>query len=125
MNGFIGWLSPYRRYIKLALCAVFVVCSYLFFSPQEIPVKISNADKLAHIMVFFSLSLLFFFSSELSRIRQIVLLFAYGITVEVIQHFISYRSGGFDDVLADGIGIVLFYLLTLIPHLIRRQKHSD
>lgn len=50
-----------------------------------------------------------------SRLWQIVILVGYGIAVECVQYYIPYRSGGLDDVLADALGVVLFYALTLMP----------
>ncbi len=123
MKGFIGWLFTDRRYVKLALSGAFFVCCYLFFSQQNIPVDINNGDKWAHIIIFFGLSFLFFFSTKLARYWQVLILLVYGAGVEVIQHFISYRSGGFDDVLADTAGILLFYSLSLTPLLFNR-RHS-
>ena len=49
-----------------------------------------------------------------SRLWQIVILVSYGIAVECVQYYIPYRSGGLDDVLADALGVVLFYTLTLM-----------
>ncbi|NRA61015.1 MAG: VanZ family protein [Psychrobium sp.] len=125
MKGIIGWLLNDRRYVKLALSGAFFVCCYLFFSQQNIAVDINNADKWAHIIVFFGLSFLLFFSTKLARYWQVLILLAYGAGVEVVQHFISYRSGGFDDVLADATGIFLFYGLSLAPLLFNRRRSSD
>jgi len=89
--------------------------SYLFFSPQSLPNNIPHSDKYGHILVFFCLSILIYKSINIKRIYQILILISYGIAVEWIQYYIPYRSGGFDDVIADGLGVVLFYSLTLIP----------
>lgn len=52
---------------------------------------------------------------NISRRYQIFILISYGAAVECVQYYIPYRSGGFDDVIADGLGVILFYCLTLIP----------
>jgi len=115
------WRNP-LHFIGYLIAAV-VVCSYLFFSPQNLPQNIPNSDKIGHIIVFFTLSLLLFKATNWRRPIQILALLGYGVLVECIQHFIPYRSGGIDDVVADAAGIVLFYLLTLIPAI--RKKMSN
>jgi len=86
--------------------------SVLFFTQQSVPQAIPNSDKIGHILVFFILALLLFKSVDFNRARQMVLLLSYGIGVEIIQHFIPYRSGSVADVIADAAGLLLFYLLT-------------
>lgn len=98
-----------------ALVISIVVFSYLFFSQQSLPSDIPHTDKYGHIVVFFCLSILFYKCMSISRRYQIAILVGYGISVECVQHFIPYRSGGLDDVIADTIGVILFYVLTLLP----------
>ena len=92
-----------------------IVFSYLFFSPQSLPDNIPHSDKYGHIIVFFCLSVLVYKCINIAKRYQITLLVGYGVAVECVQHFISYRSGGVDDVIADAIGVALFYILTLVP----------
>ena len=104
------------RPLSIAILSLSVIVfSYLFFSPQSLPDNIPHSDKYGHIIVFFCLSVLVYKCINIAKRYQITLLVGYGIAVECVQHFISYRSGGFDDVIADAIGVVLFYILTLIP----------
>jgi VanZ family protein len=86
-----------------------LVCSYLFFSQQNVPTDIAHSDKYGHVAVFFTLSLLLYKGFSLTIPKQILIVFSYGIAVEIIQSFIPYRSGGIDDVVADLVGILLFY----------------
>jgi VanZ family protein len=115
VKSFIVSLWHSRRFSLFILITSILVFSYLFFSQQSLPNDIPHTDKYGHIFVFFCLSILVYKCFEIKRIYQIVLLVGYGIAVECIQHFISYRSGGIDDVVADALGVSLFYLLTLIP----------
>lgn len=115
MKSFIQNLWQSRALSLAVLLASILVFSYLFFSPQSLPTNIPHTDKYGHIIVFFCLSILIYKCINISRRYQILILISYGIAVECIQYFIPYRSGGLDDVIADGLGIVLFYLLTLIP----------
>jgi VanZ family protein len=104
------------RGLSLALLLTSIlVFSYLFFSRQSLPSDIPHTDKYGHILVFFCLSILIYKCINIRRRYQIVILIAYGIAVECVQYYIPYRSGGLDDVIADGLGVILFYCLTLIP----------
>lgn len=105
------WHNP--MHFLAYLIGATLIFSYLFFSPQSLPQDIPNSDKIGHIIVFFFLALLMFKGTRLRRRTQMLILLSYGISVECIQHFIPYRSGSFDDVVADAAGFLLFYLLTL------------
>jgi len=106
----------HSRLISIAILSLSIIgFSYLFFSPQSVPNNIPHSDKYGHIIVFFCLSILIYKCINIAKRYQITLIVGYGAAVEGIQHFISYRSGGIDDLIADIIGVVLFYLLTLIP----------
>lgn len=107
------WYS--RSFSIIILSVSIIVFSYLFFSPQTLPDNIPHSDKYGHIIVFFCLSVLVYKCFNIAKRYQITLLVSYGVAVEGIQHFISYRSGGFYDVVADSIGVALFYLLILVP----------
>lgn len=117
------WQNPtiFLAYLIVAL----TLFSYLFFSPQSIPTQIPNSDKIGHIVTFFVLGLLFFKASKLPRRYQILLLAAYGIAVECIQHFIPYRSGDINDVIADATGILLFYALTVLPFIKHKLRNDN
>lgn len=112
MASFISSLWHNRTVSLSVLVISLLVFSYLFFSKQNLP-DIPNSDKYGHIIVFFCLSVLMYKCFKLSRIAQMIILIGYGIAVECVQHYIPYRSGGLDDVLADALGVILFYALTL------------
>lgn len=117
MKSFFVSLWHNRRLSIFILITSIVVFSYLFFSKQSLPNDIPHTDKYGHIIVFFCLSILVYKCFDIKKRYQIIILVGYGVAVECIQHFISYRSGGVDDVIADAIGVSLFYLLVLIPSL--------
>jgi len=102
-------LSNNHNFFRAMFVTALVICSYLFFSQQDVPTNIAHSDKYGHILVFFVLSLLLYLSWFKSVLVQVALLTSYGIAVEVIQSYIPYRSGGIDDVVADVIGIALFH----------------
>lgn len=102
-------LKNNRKFFMIIFSTTLIICCYLFFSQQNVPTSIKHSDKYGHILVFFTLSLLLYKSTGLTIIKQILVLTGFGIGVEVIQSYIPYRSGGVDDVIADVIGILLFY----------------
>jgi len=111
-------ISNNKNIFRAMFFTALVICSYLFFSQQNVPSDIAHSDKYGHILVFFVLSLLLYLSWHKSVLVQVVLLTSYGIAVEVIQSYIPYRSGGIDDVIADVIGVALFHT---VAHLALRK----
>jgi|GEM_PF-352083 len=116
-------VSRLKKIFGLLFLLALVFCSYLFFSQQDVPTDIAHSDKYGHIIVFFGLSLLLYNSAAISRWAQMAILTSYGVAVEVIQSYIPYRSGGIDDVIADVIGILLFYVgAYLVQHKLGGNK---
>jgi len=88
-----------------------------------------NADKLLHASAFFILSFLLnrASSSINRRIRNMFSLLSFGILIEFLQSFTSYRTVSFWDVMADLVGILLFqltYSLLKEIQLKRREKRE-
>ncbi|CBL46887.1 Hypothetical protein HDN1F_33040 [gamma proteobacterium HdN1] len=111
----------------MALRCVFVfalvVVSTLAFSakPPELTMLIS--DKLNHLAAFFALAaLLDQTARNVSFWRVVVIwLLAYGLWIECVQGWLSYREASLLDVGADAIGICLYGLVrTRIVHLLAR-----
>lgn len=77
------------------------------------PLLTSVNDKVGHIVAFLYLAFLLDFSFPESRfdILKVILLLAYGLLIEVIQYFLPYRTSSFLDLLADGVGVALYFLL--------------
>jgi len=77
------------------------------------PLLTSVNDKVGHIVAFLYLAILLDFSFPESRfdILKVILLLAYGLLIEVIQYFLPYRTSSFLDLLADGVGVALYFLL--------------
>jgi len=88
-----------------------------------------NGDKVLHASAFFVLSFLLnrASSSIHRRIRNMFSLLAFGILIEFLQSFTSYRTVSFWDVMADLVGILLFQLTYSILkeiQLKRREKRE-
>jgi hypothetical protein len=58
--------------------------------------------------------------------KKILSLLAYGVTIELVQHFLPYRDSELWDIVADGVGLLLYGLslplLRRLPGL--RQRWS-
>ena len=93
---------------KLAIVCIIVLAS-LKNSPSLGP--ITSYDKFNHLAAFFVLSFVFELSHpHLKPLFKVLLLIAFGTFIELLQAFIPWRSAELLDVVADGIGISIFYL---------------
>ncbi|NRA82320.1 MAG: VanZ family protein [Gammaproteobacteria bacterium] len=114
-----------KKFFSFIFYTALIVCCYLFFSQPAFNIDVAHSDKYGHIMVFFTLAMLLNRFSALRIKLQILLLTGFGISVEIVQSFIPYRSGSVDDVVADILGLLLFYgLLKLIEHFSATNKHD-
>lgn len=89
----------------------------------------SLGDKVLHAAAFLTLSALLDFSFPMTPFgpRKIAMLMAYGMAIEVVQHFLPFRTFSLLDWLADGAGIALYVaaatpVLKRIPWLQRRWE---
>ncbi len=120
-------LLAYKALLKRAFQIAFVICIvailYLATSNFTGNAVLNYSDKLNHAFAFFVLYFLLDigFSDTISHFYKISLLILFGVLIECIQYFISYRSSSFEDILADIVGIG-FYLL-FYP-LIRKYRTS-
>ncbi|MEZ9237857.1 MULTISPECIES: VanZ family protein [Shewanella] len=104
--------------LKLFFTGAFVVAvlvvSYLVFSKPNYPVTFSNMDKVGHTVSFLGLAFLAYFAFKPKWYWMCSVLTAYAILIEVIQSQIPYRSASVADVVADVLGIALFYLFLFV-----------
>jgi VanZ family protein len=102
-----------------------VAVTYLATTELEFTVVSSIYDKLNHFAAFLVLALLLDFSFPNSRFNtdKIILLIAYGVGIEVVQHYLPDRMFSFFDVGADILGLVGYGLL--IPFLKRIPLFED
>ena len=98
---------------RILLVVSLLLFTYLATIELELPVMTSIDDKFGHVLVFLYLAFLIDYSFPASRFNllKIVPLLLYGVVIEVIQYFIPHRMFSLLDLLADGIGIVIYALL--------------
>ncbi len=82
-------------------------CTLLFLLPASGLPAINIWDKAMHAGVFALLMILALPAYKKNRAAEEIamLLIAYGLAIEVVQHFIPTRSFSLLDVLADAIGV--------------------
>jgi len=97
---------------RFALLAALIGVSWLAFSSTSIRPAHLGSDKVNHAFAFFVLSLLIDNAFPRVRFLRVKLwpLLAYGVAIEIIQRFVS-RDPSWLDLVADGVGISLYWLL--------------
>lgn len=83
-------------------------CSYLSLTSAPPGVMLTVSDKLLHavgyLLLYLSCSLAYPFPAY--RARKLILLLAYSVIIEMIQHFIPHRGFSLLDILANGFGLL-------------------
>lgn len=105
MNGLVR--MAFRMTFVLAVAGI----SYLAFTPVPYPGGIEIiSDKVLHAAAFFTLALLLDFSfpnTPFNR-EKVAALLAYGVGIEIVQYFLPWREASLFDILADGIGMLIY-----------------
>ena len=112
-------------YFRVSFCITLVMIAYLATSSLEFTPVSSIYDKVNHMAAFLVLGLLLDFSFPKSRFNtnKIFPLIAYGISLEMIQHYLPHRMFSFFDIGADILGLFAYGLL--IPFIKRIPVLSD
>ena len=107
------------------MCISLVVITYLATAELGYTVFPFNYDKINHLATFLVLALLVDFSFPNSRFNsvKIFLLLGYGLSIEIIQHFLPHRMFSMLDIVADSFGLLAYGLL--IPFIKRLPAFSD
>lgn len=109
---------------------VFVVLLILYFTTTSTQYEAAQSinDKVSHALAFLVLSFLADYAFPLSRFNlfKVLALIGYGILIECIQYFLSYREFSLLDMIGDGVGIVVYWfcipLVSRLPVLRQRQQ---
>jgi VanZ family protein len=106
---------------RLLLAITLLIVTWLMLSPSVGEGGIPINDKVAHALVFGLLALLAHASWPMRDFdrRFWIALLAYGLAIEILQHFIPHRSFSLLDLAADGLGIALYAWLhpVILPRL--------
>lgn len=111
----------FRVLLVVALLAI----SFLATTRFTIPVTQEMNDKLNHALAFFMLALLVDLSFPAWTFRsKVLVLIAYGLSIEIMQAYLPYRSCSLFDLGADAVGLALYGIcqpaLRYVPFLGKR-----
>ena len=100
--------KQYKILFFIAVTSILV----LALIPNNGKIHIGTWDKANHFIAFFTLSFLLNRASSTmdARIRNMLSLLGFGMSIEIFQAFTSYRSSDIYDILADSVGIVVFQI---------------
>ncbi|ALD91096.1 VanZ family protein [Cupriavidus gilardii] len=111
--------SPWRLAFWLCLCAVLT----LALMPPTTPMPTTGWDKSNHLLAFATLGVLGWRAYPSRPWLVPIGLLVYGGLIEWLQSMTPYRSADAIDVLADGLGLALGWLLHgLVRSLMRRLR---
>ncbi len=112
-----------KKYYKIAFFAATFAIFILAVIPNGGGID-TGWDKANHFIAFFTLSLLLNRASSTThaRIRNALSLLAFGMLIEVVQAFLDYRSADYHDIIADGIGILIFQLMLSLYRLYKEKR---
>ena len=125
MSKYLYLLS--RNQFKVIFFITVIAILYKALTPPGTPIlDFDNGDKVLHASAFIVLSFLLnrASSSMHRRIRNGLSLLAFGILIEFLQSFTSYRTVSFLDVVADLVGILLFQLSYSILKKTQLKRHE-
>jgi VanZ family protein len=97
---------------RIALLVALVVITHLATTSMHYPVVEDISDKVNHIIAFYVLALLIDFSFPNSEfgLAKVSVLLGYGLAIESIQYFLPFRSASLFDVVADSVGLIVYWL---------------
>jgi hypothetical protein len=103
--------------IKLIFWTLIVVISCIAFYPVGFYISdFTFRDKINHIAAFVTLAVIMYRAYPQSFRKIAAYLSAYGIFIEIVQHFLPNRTFSFADFAADLIGIAFGYAAVKIHH---------
>ena len=110
------------KYLYLALFVTIAIGIFSLIKPSKTNgisfFKFENADKLEHLIAYFSLGLSWFFAtknvSNKKQSKNIVIFscIIFGTIIEILQGTITnYRTADYKDIIANSVGVLLALLL--------------
>jgi len=115
---------------RLALLAAVAVVMHLATTQINYPVVENMNDKANHILAFYVLGFLADFSFPRNNFgfTKVLSLLGFGLSIEVIQYFLPFRSFSLYDLVADTVGLAVYWAsLPALKHLplLRRRWNID
>lgn len=113
-----NWTTLWRW----AFGSVALVVLVLALMPPVPHMPTTGWDKANHLLAFAVLAWLGIHAYPQRMASVLSGLLAYGVLIEILQSFTTYRSADWHDLLADGLGLLLGWLLTRMQ---RRKKGQE
>jgi len=114
--------QSFYRWLCL-LCFFLATASFLAeLNGHRIIAGFAHIDKVAHFGIFAILSALLWKGFKVSPVTALIVLGAYGGSIELAQHYFTRRHGDWFDLLADIGGVISFYLVRSVWHRIRPRS---
>lgn len=110
----------FRLFFLLAM--LIIACIAFLPNYDNLPELTSFSDILNHFAAFFVLSLLLERGFCLRMRFAFLILFAYGIFIEIVQHFLPNRCFDLLDLAVDMAGVLFYYSMLYALFLIKRPK---
>jgi VanZ family protein len=111
-------MLKYRKlWITVGFSLVLLVVYLSLTRNPPAPLTFDNADKFEHVLAYATLSFWFCQIYLLARLGVVVsmVLIGLGVVLEYMQGWTGYRTFDVLDMAADGIGVLLGWLLTCTP----------
>lgn len=101
------------RIAKVLFWLSIIVIILVSIQPGASTKFFSGLDKFAHFISFFTITFLFLVAFKLKKpyLSSMILLAAFGLGIEVVQHYLPYRISSWYDFVADITGIIFGGLL--------------
>ena len=97
---------------QITFFTTLLVIEYLATTTREIEAVAHSWDKLNHLAAFAVLYLLLTLAFRGLKVwTRVLLLMAFAMQIEIVQHFIPGRDFSLLDIVADGVGIACGWML--------------
>ena len=116
-------------FFNVLVWSLIILFFFVFLTPsvdlQDFIGQFPYGEKISHALAFgyLMLQISLMFPGELNRKKIFFLLLAMGMGLEFLQEFLPNRGFEYDDVLANIVGLILGYFLSvLICFLLKKNK---
>ena len=116
--------------VRIVLIIALLAVSFLATTQRTIPIAGEMNDKVNHVLAFFVLALLIDLSFPAWTFRtKALVLISYGLSIEIVQSYLPYRSCSLFDLGADAVGLALYGIcqpaLGAVPFLGKRREEKN
>ena len=121
------------RYLPTILVCTLVLILSVINTGVLPKTDVPSADKIVHTIMYFGITLILMLN-QTRYLREVIshkqmwftFLFSvsFGTLMEVIQHFLPWRSGSIYDFIANTIGVIIAIVVMLIATHYYKSKHE-